>query len=52
MSAAMAQALSANPAMSTTLNTSTGEAPSHCSGAPIRAGTINGSEKASVSGAG
>ena len=44
-----AQAVSAKPAIRTRLKTSTGEPPSQCSGAPISAGTISGSEKASVS---
>ena len=48
-SAYPAQAVSANPRSRTILNTRTGDTPSHCNGAPINAGTISGSEKASES---
>jgi len=51
-SAYPASALNARPAITIRLKTSTGEPPSQASGAPRSAGTINGSEKASVSCAG
>ena len=44
-----AYAVSAKPSIRRMLNTSTGDAPSHASGAPMSAGTMSGSEYASVS---